>query len=252
MLRLKDKVAVITGSSSGIGRAIAMAYAREGARVVINYNNSKGKAKEIVAEIGRLSAEAIAIQADIASRPAIARLIAEATSRFDRIDIWVNNAGADILTGAGAALADEEKLNRLIAVDLQGTIYSCWSVVPVMQQQGGGAIINLSWDQAIHGYPGINPQMFSAVKAGVQGFSKSLARTVAPEIRVNVLAPGWIATAFANEVMDKTYLAERLHEIPMRRFGTPEEVADAAVFLAAEDSAYVTGAVINIGGGVVS
>jgi len=252
MPRLKDKTAIITGSSSGIGRAIAMAYAKEGAQVVINYRSSAGKAQEIVTEIERLSGRAVAIQADIADRSAVERLIAEGQSRFGRIDIWVNNAGADILTGVGAALSDEQKLNKLIEVDLKGTIYSCWSVVPVMRRQGGGTIINMSWDQAIHGYRGVNPQMFSAVKAGVQGFSKSLAKTAAPEVRVNVLAPGWIATSFANEVMDKTYYTERINEIPLKRFGAPEEVADAAVFLASNDAAYLTGAVINIGGGVVS
>ena len=93
--------------------------------------------------------------------------------------------------------------------------------------------------------------MFAAVKAGIQGFSKSLARTVAPAVRVNILAPGWIATAFANDVMDEDYYRGRLAEIPLQRFGTPEDVAAAAVFLASDESAYITGAVLNVGGGVV-
>lgn len=251
MARLQNKVTVVTGASSGIGRAIALAYAGEGARVVVNYNRSAERAAEVVREIQGLSGQAIAVQADIADPDAVAGLIETANAEFGRIDVWVNNAGADILTGSGARLSDRQKLTMLTDVDLKGTIQCCWAVAEVMQRQDGGVIINMSWDQAVHGYPGTNPQMFAAVKAGIQGFSRSLARTVAPAVRVNILAPGWIATAFANDVMDDGYYAERLGEIPLQRFGTPEDVAAAAVFLASDESAYITGAVLNVGGGVV-
>lgn len=251
MARLQDKIAVVTGASSGIGRAIALAFAGEGAQVAVNYNRSGERAQDVVEEIRELSGRALAVQADIADPDAVAGLIDTAVAEFGRIDIWVNNAGADILTGRGARLTDRQKLSMLTDVDLKGTIQCCWAVADVMQRQGGGVIINMSWDQAVHGYRGTNPQMFSAVKAGIQAFSKSLAKTVAPAVRVNVLAPGWIATAFATEVMEQDYYAERLAEIPLQRFGTPEDVAAAAVFLASDDSAYMTGAVLNVGGGVV-
>ena len=251
MARLQDKVTVVTGASSGIGRAIALAFAGEGAHVVVNYNKSKDRAQEVVREIRRLSGQALAVQADITDTDAVGNMIDTVSTRFGRIDVWVNNAGADILTGAGARLTDRQKLSMLTDVDLKGTIQCCWAVADVMQRQGGGVIINMSWDQAVHGYRGTNPQMFSAVKAGIQAFSKSLAKTVAPAVRVNVLAPGWIATAFANDVMDQDYYAQRLAEIPLKRFGTPEDVAAAAVFLASGDSTYITGAVLNVGGGVV-
>ena len=251
MARLQDKIAVVTGASSGIGRAIALAFAGEGAQVAVNYNRSGERAQDVVEEIRELSGRALAVQADIADPDAVAGLIDTAVAEFGRIDIWVNNAGADILTGRGARLTDRQKLSMLTDVDLKGTIQCCWAVADVMQRQGGGVIINMSWDQAVHGYRGTNPQMFSAVKAGIQAFSKSLAKTVAPAVRVNVLAPGWIATAFANDVMDEDYYAQRLGEIPLKRFGTPEDVAGAAVFLASDDSAYMTGAVLNVGGGVV-
>ena len=250
MARLQDKVTVVTGASSGIGRAIALAFAGEGARVVVNYNRSAERAEGVVREIEGLSGQAIAVQADIAEPDAVAGLIETAGAEFGRIDVWVNNAGADILTGSGARLSDGQKLSMLADVDLKGTIRCCWAVADVMQRQGGGVIINMSWDQAVHGYPGTNPQMFSTVKAGVQAFSKSLAKTVAPAVRVNVLAPGWIATAFATDVMEEDYYKQRIAEIPMQRFGTPEDVAMAAVFLASDDSAYITGAVLNVGGGV--
>lgn len=249
MRRLEGKIAVVTGASSGIGRAIALAYGREGAKVAVNYNRSGRAAEEVAEEIRALSGAALAIQADVSDPRAVARLLGQARDEFGRVDVWVNNAGADILTGAGAELSDEQKLARLMEVDFKGTVHCCWAVAPVMRQQGGGVIVNMAWDQALQGYPGVNPQMFSAVKAGVLAFSKSLATTLAPEVRVNVLAPGWIATAFAQEVMEESYYAERLAEIPLNRFGVPEDVAVAAVFLASDDSAYMTGAVLNIGGG---
>ena len=242
---------MITGASSGIGRAIALAFAGEGACVAVNYNKSKDRAQDVVGEIRGLSGQALAVQADIADPDAATGLVETVCAEFGRIDVWVNNAGADILTGRGARLTDRQKLTLLTDVDLKGTIHCCWAVAGVMQRQGGGVIINMSWDQALHGYPGTNPQMFAAVKAGVQGFSKSLARTVAPAVRVNVLAPGWIATAFANDVMDEDYYRGRISEIPLQRFGTPEDVAAAAIFLASDESAYITGAVLNVGGGVV-
>lgn len=251
MARLQDKVTVVTGASSGIGRAIALAFAGEGACVVVNYNKSKDRVEQVVREIRGSPRQALAVQADIADPDAVAGLVEAVIDNFGRIDVWVNNAGADILTGSGARLADRKKLAMLADVDLKGTIQCCWAVAEVMQRQGGGVIINISWDQAVHGYPGTNPQMFSAVKAGVQAFSKSLAKTVAPAVRVNVLAPGWIATAFANDVMDEDYYTERLAEIPLQRFGTPQDVAAAAVFLASDDSAYITGVVLNVGGGAV-
>ncbi len=130
-------------------------------------------------------------------------LIQRSRDVLGRIDILVNNAGADILTGEGADLDDEAKLARLIEVDMKGTMELCWATAPLMQEQGGGVILNMSWDLSVHGLRGRNPQMFSAVKAGILGFSKSLARTLAPQVRVNILAPGWIETGFATDVMPR-------------------------------------------------
>ena len=119
-----------------------------------------------------------------------------------------------------------------------------------MQSQGHGVIINMSWDLAIHGFKGHNPQMFATVKAGVLGFSRSFASTYGPEIRVNVLAPGWIQTAFADEIMHKDFYEARIREIPAGRFGTPEDVAEAAIFLASDASSYMSGEMIKINGGL--
>jgi 3-oxoacyl-[acyl-carrier protein] reductase len=251
MARLEQKTAVITGASSGIGKGIALAFAREGAHVIVNYNRSREKSEQIVAEIMSAGGKAEAIQANVAHKDDIERLIVESQAIFGHIDTWVNNAGADVLTGSGAELDDQEKLQNLIDVDLKGTIYCCWAIAPKMQSRGQGNIINMSWDLAIHGFAGRNPQMFAATKAGVLGFSRSIARTYGPEVRVNVLAPGWIETAFAEDGMSDDYYQARIKEIPAGRFGTVEDVAEVAVFLASDDSSYITGEMLKINGGLI-
>ena len=251
MKRLKDKVAVITGASSGIGRGIALAFAKEEANVVVNYMKSKDKAESVIEEIKAMGRNAIAIQADMGDENAIDALIEKTLEEFGHIDVWVNNAGADILTGTGAAAEIHEKLEHLIEVDLRGTIHACWTIAPVMQDQGYGVIVNMGWDLATHGFEGTNPQVFATTKAGVLGFTRSFARSVGPEIRVNMVAPGWIETAFAEEVMEDDYYQARIKEIPLGRFGKPEDVASAVVFLASDDSSYMTGEAIKINGGLV-
>lgn len=251
MERLKDKIAVITGASSGIGAGIAALFAKEGATVVVNYRKSKDGAEKVVEEFKGMGQRAIAIQADMANKEDIERLIATTLSEFGRIDIWVNNAGADILTGAGASATLDEKLDQLLNVDLKGTMNACWSVTSAMQKQGYGVIVNMGWDLATHGFEGMNPQIFAASKAGVLGFTRSFAKTVGPEIRVNMVSPGWIATSFAEEHMEDKYFQARIKEIPLGRFGKPEDVAAAVVFLASDESSYLTGESININGGLV-
>lgn len=251
MNKLNDKTAVVTGASSGIGRAIALAFASEGARIVVNYCNSAKQAEAVADEITGAGGHAITLRADMADIGDIASLITAATDAFGPVDVWVNNAGTDILTGAGATLDIQEKLQRVIDVDLKGTINACWAIAPIMKDQGEGVILNMSWDLAMHGFSGRNPQIFSATKAGIIGFSRSLALSYAPEVRVNVLAPGWIRTAFAEEDMSADYYQARLSEIPLGRFGTPEDVARVAVYLAGLDGTYITGEVIKINGGLI-
>lgn len=249
--RLQGKTAVITGASSGIGRAIACLFACHGAHVVVNYNRSREKAEQVVCAIESSGAKATPIQADVSKTEDVDRLIDAVVALDGRIHIWANIAGADILTGAEAGLSDLNRLDRLIAVDLRGTILCSWRIAERMRRWGGGVILNMSWDLAIHGMEGRNPEMFAAVKAGVLGFSKCLARSFAPEVRVNDLAPGWIETAFAKETMARSAYERVLIQTPLRRFGTPEDVAHAALYLASDEAAFITGQTLRVNGGLI-
>jgi 3-oxoacyl-[acyl-carrier protein] reductase len=219
--------------------------------VLLTYRESAAEAEAVCRAIVGLGRGAATARLDLAAPPTIAALATTAMQRFGRVDAWINNAGADILTGAGAALGEVDKLDRLLTVDLRGTILASWAASELMAaQDGGGVIINMSWDHVLTGMEGRNPQMFSAVKGGILSFSKSLARSVAPAVRVNVLAPGWIETAFGAGI-DPARHQEIADSTPLKRWGTPDDVAGAAVFLASPAAAFLTGQTILINGGVV-
>ena len=251
MERLKNKVAVITGSSSGIGAGIANLFISEGADIVVNYLKSKNNAEMLLKNNESCSSKILLIQADVSDKKSLNYLIESTLDEFGRIDIWVNNAGADILTGDAASANTADKLERLIETDLKGTINACWSVSEIMKKQGHGVIVNMGWDLSIHGFKGLNPQIFAASKSAVLGFTRSFAKSVAPIIRVNMVSPGWIITAFAEKNIDGDFYQQRLKEIPLGRFGTPDDIAEAVVFLSSDESSYLVGESININGGLV-
>jgi 3-oxoacyl-[acyl-carrier protein] reductase len=250
-LALAGRVVLVTGASSGIGRAIALATAREGADLVITYRRNEAGGQSTASEIGRLGRKSLLLQVDISRPEDIERLAAAALAEFGRVDAWVNNAGADILTGEGRALPRLAKLDQLLAVDVRGSMMASWAAAEIMQrQEAGGAIINMSWDGALTGLEGENPELFSAMAGAILSYSKSLARSAAPKVRVNVLGPGWIETAFGEGAPDA--FKERVRQrIPLARWGTPEDVARAAVFLASDAARYITGQMILINGGEV-
>jgi 3-oxoacyl-[acyl-carrier protein] reductase len=241
----------VTGSSSGIGRAIAETYAAAGAVVLLTHRASPERAREVADAIAARGGRALVRQADLATRDACERLVAEAREELDRVDVWVNNAGADVLTGEAAAWEWERKLDVLLAVDLKGTIACSYAAGEVMgRQEGGGTIVNMSWDHVTTGMAGDDPQLFAAVKGGVLAFSKSLARALAPSVRVNVLCPGWIETGFGEQV-DREFHRSVADGTPLGRWGRPQDVANAALYLASREAAFVTGQAINVNGGVV-
>ena len=241
----------MTGASSGIGRAIAEAYAAEGAVVLLTHRASPERAGDVAEAIAARGGRALVAQADLATRDACERLVAEAHEQLGRLDVWVNNAGADVLTGEAAAWEWERKLDALLAVDLKGTIACSYAVGAVMGRQlRGGTIVNMSWDHVATGMAGDDPQLFAAVKGGVLAFSKSLARSLAPDVRVNVLCPGWIETRFAEEA-DPAFRRSVAQDTPLGRWGRPRDVAGAALYLASPEAAFLTGQAINVNGGVV-
>ena len=200
---LAGRTMLVTGASSGIGKAIALAAARAGADVAITYRANEAGAREVEHAIAALGRRAATIRLDVSNDASLRALGPAARLALGRIDAWVNNAGADILTGAAASMTDSQRLDLLLAVDLRGTIHASWCAADVLgAQPEGGVIINMSWDHVLAGMAGTNPQMFAAVKGGVLAFSKSLARSLAPRVRVNVIAPGWIETAFG-EALDR-------------------------------------------------
>jgi len=241
----------VSGGSSGIGRAIAIACARAGADVALTYRLNERGARDVAREVEALGKRARVIRLDLGDPISLGGLAAAVRSALGGIDAWVNNAGADVLTGPSASLSPTEKLDLLMRVDLRGTVLASWEAAEMMTgQERGGVIINMSWDHVLGGMPGLEAQLFSAVKGGVLAFSKSLARTVAPRVRVNVLAPGWIETAYGNEV-DESIRRQVVASTPLERWGTPEDVANAAVYLASPAAAFVTGQTMLVGGGVV-
>jgi 3-oxoacyl-[acyl-carrier protein] reductase len=241
----------VTGASSGIGRAIAEAYADAGAVVLLTHRASPERAREVAGAIAARGGRASVRQADLATRDACERLVAEAHEELGRVDVWVNNAGADVLTGDAAAWEWERKLDVLLAVDLKGTIACSYAVGEVMRgQERGGTIVNMSWDHVTTGMAGDDPQLFAAVKGGVLAFSKSLARALAPDVRVNVLSPGWIETSFGEHV-DREFHRSVAQGTPLGRWGRPQDVAAAALYLASPEAAFVTGQAICVNGGVV-
>ena len=250
-LSLTGQIVLVTGGSSGIGQAIALACATSGADVAITYRENRAGADDTVAAITTLGRHAVARALDLTSETDVRALALWTHDTFGRVDVWINNAGADILTGEAATLDTVGRLDRLIAVDLRGTMLASWEAVALMRQQpGGGVIINMSWDHVISGMPGTNPQLFAAVKGGVLAFSKALARSVAPTIRVNVIAPGWIETSFGEAVDEQVHRAVA-ESTPLKRWGRPEDVAGAAVYLASPAAEFLTGQTIMVGGGLV-
>jgi 3-oxoacyl-[acyl-carrier protein] reductase len=248
---LAARTVLVTGASSGIGRAIALATARAGADVALTYHANERGARDVERQIRALGRRTFVTRLDLADEASMRALGPAAQDALGRIDAWVNNAGADILTGVTGSLPVLQKLDLLLAVDLRGTIVTSWHAAELLAaQEEGGVIINMSWDHVLSGMAGLNPQMYAAVKGGVLAFSKSLARSVAPRVRVNVLAPGWIETSFGAGA-DEQLRREVVESTPLKRWGTPDDVAGAAVFLASPAAAFLTGQTILVGGGVV-
>ena len=188
--------------------------------------------------------------ADLRDPAQVGDLADEAWKLWDGLDVLVCNAGADTLTGEAAKWSFERKLDELWAVDVRSTIQLSRDIGARMKEQGSGLILTMGWDQAETGMDGDSGQLFAAAKNAVMGFTRSLALTLAPQVRVNCLAPGWIRTAWGETASEK-WQQRVLRETPLKRWGTPADVAGAARFLASPDARYITGQIIRVNGGAV-
>lgn len=245
------RVAVI-GSTTGIGRAVALRLARSGADVIVHGrgSNSANAAAAVAEDVRRLGGRAQVLLADLADRAAGNRLVDDAWGLWGGLDAWLHIAGADILTGTGRALGFDEKLDTLLAVDVVATLRLCRAIGGRMKAQGGGAIVTMGWDQAETGMEGDSGELFATTKAAVMAFTRSLALSLAPTVRVNAVAPGWIRTDWG-ESAPPAWQARVLRETPLARWGTPEDVAEAVRFLIAPAASFLTGQVVRVNGGAV-
>lgn len=245
-MKLEGKIALVTGSSRGIGRATALCLAEAGADLIVNYREREDKAQEVVAQIEDMGRQSVAIKADVARIEEVKFMVQSALERFGKIDILVNNAG--IHRGRRVHKLSEDDWDLVIDSSLGGAFHCCKLIIPSMLEQGWGRIVNITSQVGVRGYQG--DTAYGSAKAGLIGFTKCLARETATSgITVNAIVCGYIDTDII------AFLRERLgdegivRDVPMRRLGHPEEVGEVVTFLASAAS-YTTGAVINVDGGL--
>ena len=249
---LTGRVAVVTGSSSGIGRAIAIELARLGANLVIHGRADSSRLRETKSLAEQLGCETHTIWSDLENEAGLQEMVEEAWGWKNGVDIWVNNAGADVLTGESAELDFSKKLDQLWKVDVRATVILSRLIGARMYEQNrsseSSTILNMGWDQASQGMEGPSGEMFAATKGAIMSFTKSLAQSLAPKVRVNCLAPGWIKTSWGESANDE-WSRRAVSESLMARWGTPDDVAQVAAFLCSDRARFISGQIVPINGG---
>ncbi len=246
-LNLSGKVALVTGGSRGIGRAIALRLAADGAKVALNFSSNVAKAEEVKSAIEAQGGAAMLVQGDVSSLAVVTELVKQVVDEWGRLDILINNAG---ITRDNLLLKmSEDDFDKVIATNLKGVFNCTKAVTKLMMRQRGGRIVNMASVVGLKG--NISQTNYAAAKAGIIGFTKSAARELASRgVTVNAVAPGMIDTDMTAALSEKVKAA-MLSEIPVGRAGTPEDVANAVAFLVSDEAAYITGQVLSVDGGLV-
>jgi 3-oxoacyl-[acyl-carrier protein] reductase len=241
----------VLGSTSGIGRAVALELAAGGADVIVHGRRSREDAEAVAAACrARSGGRSAVLMADLADRAAGDRLAEDAWELWGGLDAWLHLAGADTLTGPAARESFDAKLEQLWAVDVVATVRLCRAVGRRMRDAGHGVLVTMGWDQAESGMEGDSGELFSATKGAIMAFTRSLALSLAPAVRVNGVAPGWIKTAWG-EHASESWQERVVRETPLRRWGTPEDVAGVCRFLVGPSAAFLTGQIVRVNGGAV-
>lgn len=246
-MKLERKIALVTGASRGIGREIALGLAKQGADVVVNYSGSEDRANQVIAEIKELGRNAIAVQCDVSNSESVANMVKATIDTFGKLDILVNNAG--ITKDNLLMRMKEEEWDDVININLKGVFLCTKAVTRQMMKQRSGRIINISSIVGVSGNPG--QANYVAAKSGVIGLTKTTAKELSSRgITVNAIAPGFITTDMTDKLTEDVK-DQMLKQIPLARFGEPEDIANVVVFLASEDSKYMTGQTLHVDGGMV-
>lgn len=247
-MMFSEEVAWVTGSSTGIGRASALALAKEGCKVVVHYNSSEGEAREVLQEIESSGGEALLVGGDVSKSSEIERMVSEIEDRFGRVDVLVNNAGSLIERRPFEEMT-EDLWDRVMDLNLKSVYLVSQAVLPMMKRRGGGRIVNVTSVAARNGGSS-GSTAYASAKAGVSTLTRSMAKELVSDgILVNAVSPGVIATPFHDRFTEPEKRAARAKTIPIGREGTPEEVAGVVVFLASPAASYLVGEIVEVNGG---
>jgi 3-oxoacyl-[acyl-carrier protein] reductase len=243
-----NKHVVVTGAGRGIGRALALAFAAQGATVLVHYNQAQKQAEEVVCQIESEGGQAILVQANFLLPGEAARLVILAREKLGTIDVWLNNAGASANSEEVLGLSEDDMFEHMMAIDVRSTWRCSRDVAPYMNT--GGSILTIGWDHALDGSPGLPSQLYAMSKGAIISLTRCLAQELAPRIRVNCIAPGAIENEWALRRPES--FRKRIEQgIPMQRWGTPEDIVAAALFLASPAASFITGQILLVDGGDV-
>jgi len=244
----EERNVVVTGAGRGIGRALALAFGRQGARVLVHYGHAEREAQGVAEEIKAAGGQALLLQADLARKEEALRLVGQARALLGTVDVWINNAGASANQSEAQGLDEIARFERMLAVDVLAAWICCRGAADYMR--AGGCILNLAWNHALDGAPGFASQLYAASKGAVISLTRSLARSYAPRIRVNCIVPGWVENEWALTRAD-SFRQRVAQQIPLGRWGTAGDIVNAALFLASPAASFITGQVLLVDGGEV-